>query len=1111
MQAPTTPLLQLKPYQAAILLLSAQSLFAVLPTPLSWDGSNTTYNGVADGGTGTWNAASTNWTNGSPGSNVTWNQGNAATFGGTAGTVTIAGNFTPQASSLTFLTDGYNLTGTGNLQFIGEAVIDVQDGLTASIGTSISSDEQIEKTGNGTLNLTGVSNYSGNARISEGTLTISGDGSLTTTGNFFQRTGFVSVGSSEGIAALNVTNTGELNVTNFLLLGDAANMTGEMTVDKGSTVKAEVVGIGVSENSIGQATVSGADSRIDLNTGIIVGFQGFGELLIEDGGVVSASSDTNIPFAIASSLGSVGKITVDGSGSKLEQMGENTDADFYVGDRGNGELLVQNGGYVKVEEVIAGSAASSEGRITIDGSESEMKVVRATIGDAGLGELNVLNGANFETEILTIGSGASNSGNVLIKGSNSSVTVTQRTTLGSSGGTAAITIAEGGQLDTGIIFMSTDDDSIGTINIGEGGDAGIIITQQIVGYSRPNSIFEINLNHSEADYYLTTDGTAGGDMIELIRIDSLQHIGTGQTTLTGTVSLTEETGVAQINAGKLNIENRLSGGSVQINDGGTLGGSGTIAAPVEVFSGGSLEPGSSAGTMTIESTLALRDGSSTNMEIFGPVAGTGHDQIVVSETISLGGDLNLIFSEGGAARGEYTLLMADPLDLTSDSITGEFANVNVDFARELQFETEIMDDDYILRILAVQSDFRSYSFQSSFDRTLAAILDLNYADSAIIPIIDELNKFSEADLPAAFDLMNPSELAVIGRISRTNSLKASNRIGNRLHNLRKGAKGFSTAGFNLHDDNGQQISHSLLASAEIPTGVESQEIGDANEASWSYFISGSATFSEVEADGDNLGFDDDNYAVLMGADYRAASDLVVGVYGGYDNSDTNLGGNGGDSDLASYRLGLHGTWWKPVAEGQSAASQQVFVEGHLGAAYHELDYTRTALGGESTADTKGHELATGLAFGYEIEHESWIFTTKLALDYMQLWLDGYTESNGIAPLAINDNSSEALYSTISFRAETKVEWANTQLRPYAELGWRHQYMDDSESITARFAGSAAESFTASGSSYSRDSLTIATGVSAQIKEGLTIQLGYWGEHNSQIEIHSINASLNLAF
>lgn len=84
--------------------------------------------------------------------------------------------------------------------------------------------------------------------------------------------------------------------------------------------------------------------------------------------------------------------------------------------------------------------------------------------------------------------------------------------------------------------------------------------------------------------------------------------------------------------------------------------------------------------------------------------------------------------------------------------------------------------------------------------------------------------------------------------------------------MRHGATGFSTAGFNLYDETGQHIRQSLLAdnSGSIPAGTRPR--GFSAESKLSSYLSGSGTMRDFDGDSSGPGYEDDSFAVLLGAD-----------------------------------------------------------------------------------------------------------------------------------------------------------------------------------------------------------------------------------------------------
>jgi autotransporter-associated beta strand protein len=141
----------------------------------------------------------------------------------------------------------------------------------------------------------------------------------------------------------------------------------------------------------------------------------------------------------------------------------------------------------------------------------------------------------------------------------------------------------------------------------------------------------------------------------------------------GTVVLSNTntyTGATTVSAGTLLVNGSTSSSSaVTVASGGTLGGSGTIGGAATV--NGALNPGASPGVLAFASSLALGAGSTTTMEINGPVRGSEYDGLNVATTLALGGAL--VFDFGAVFSPNITFNLFDVAGGTS----GAFSSVSL--------------------------------------------------------------------------------------------------------------------------------------------------------------------------------------------------------------------------------------------------------------------------------------------------------------------------------------------------------------------------------------------------------------------------------------------------
>ncbi|MGL6074181.1 MAG: beta strand repeat-containing protein [Fimbriiglobus sp.] len=133
---------------------------------------------------------------------------------------------------------------------------------------------------------------------------------------------------------------------------------------------------------------------------------------------------------------------------------------------------------------------------------------------------------------------------------------------------------------------------------------------------------------------------------------NFNKVGSATLTLGGTNTMA---GQMKVNAGTLNLMGSLNNSSgIIVASGATMTGSGTALVPVSVSgslkgtgtygnttvtSTGTIAPGNSAGTLTINGNLSFTSGSTFSVELNGTTPGTLYDQLVVSganRTVNLG-------------------------------------------------------------------------------------------------------------------------------------------------------------------------------------------------------------------------------------------------------------------------------------------------------------------------------------------------------------------------------------------------------------------------------------------------------------------------------------------
>ena len=146
-----------------------------------------------------------------------------------------------------------------------------------------------------------------------------------------------------------------------ITVGFAGN--GTMDVEDGAQVLSGGARIAEFGSSTSIATVTGPGTRWESRTGIDVGYGGHGRLNISNGGVVEQTGST---VFLGRNASSTGIVKVDGSGSQLNNNGT-----LFLGYIGNGDLTIENGGYVYNRNADVASGSGTTGVALVTGASSQ--------------------------------------------------------------------------------------------------------------------------------------------------------------------------------------------------------------------------------------------------------------------------------------------------------------------------------------------------------------------------------------------------------------------------------------------------------------------------------------------------------------------------------------------------------------------------------------------------------------------------------------------------------------------------------------------------------------------------------------------------------------------
>jgi T5SS/PEP-CTERM-associated repeat protein/autotransporter-associated beta strand protein len=435
------------------------------------------------------------------------------------------------------------------------------------------------------------------------------------------------VGFTNSDNTLLVTNGGQLSVENLAYIGHGENssnnsvvVTGPSSLLTGSgshlavgylgsgnslviSNGAQVLGgspdqyfqsyIGYASNSANNSVlVTGANSLWASSGEILVGRGGgSNRLTVADGGTVT------------SAVGYIGNGNGNSSNNSVLVTGANSlwtnSTDLWVGvlESGN-SLTVADGGTVAAASVFVGAFGGSGNSLVIS------------------------NGGTVASDIAYIGLDSSNN-SVLVTGADSLWTNSGELVVGGVGIGNSLTVADGGAVAASGIAIAAGADSSGTLNIGRFGTndaAGTIIAPTIAFGEGTGAI---NFNQSNSTSLSAIISGNGG----------VNQLGAGTTELSG---ISTYTGQTTIQAGKLVVSGSIASSAVTVQNGGTLGGNGTVGV-LTILDGATLSPGNSPGNLGVAGDVTWNGGGNYNWQIYDTTlpAGTGWDLVTSGGALDL--------------------------------------------------------------------------------------------------------------------------------------------------------------------------------------------------------------------------------------------------------------------------------------------------------------------------------------------------------------------------------------------------------------------------------------------------------------------------------------------
>jgi autotransporter-associated beta strand protein len=483
----------------------------------------------------------------------------------------------------------------------------------------------------GTLTKTGGDETFVGRDAGTGTLTQSG-GTVTLNHNLYvgQSSGSTGTYNISGSSVLNVgrdfvigreSGTGSLNMTGGTITktGDEKFLVGHnngvgTVVQSGGTISANNELYIGNENSgaRGTYTLSGTGA-LNVANEVVVGRESGTGILNVDGGTITTTGNGNMYVGRRNGTGTLNQTA--GVISVIKEFGVGTRDDNKIGtgtyNLSGGSIAVANNFFVGKEQGASGTMTMTGGTL---GTSESLRI-----------------GHNQATGVLTQSGGTVNVQNEVYIGNENS---------GSSVGT--YTLSGTGAVNVGNEVHIGRDNATGTLNL----NGGTLMTKKLEGgngsatvnfnggvlkakENQDNLIQNLDVaNVQSGGAKINSNGFNVATSQALTGTGGLEKLGAGSLTLSANNTYA---GTTTVSEGLLKVNGSV--GSIQVNSGASLGGSGTTGS---LLVNGTLTPGNSPGTLNTGSQTWFNS-ANYNWQIFDATgsAGSGYDLLNISGSLDL--------------------------------------------------------------------------------------------------------------------------------------------------------------------------------------------------------------------------------------------------------------------------------------------------------------------------------------------------------------------------------------------------------------------------------------------------------------------------------------------
>ena len=523
-------------------------------------------------------------------------------------------------------------------------------------------------------------------------------------------------------------------------------------------------------------------------------------------------------------------------------------------------------------------------------------------------------------------------------------------------------------------------------------------------------------------------------------------------------------------------------------------GDGTLRGGVD--NRGTIRPGNSIGTLTVDGDLSLESGSTLEIEIDN--AGNS-DKLVVTGAFSFEtGCVRVVPTETMVGEQERLIVEAYTVEWPTAGV-GQLSTalLHSHLAPRLRLLTD--PNGIELNVTAIAFDDASIAYTEN-QRSLGSALNQIAVDGGNdltlalqqLPTADEVrqayNQLSGQTTPSLAPVTVAGETRHVGMIAGR---------------LRSAADGYAR-------DGGLEESVDPLISGMDSVGVDAGRylfgVGNGSpvlgDRPWGVWGKGYGLYGDRETASGVPGYQYTVYGAGFGVDYHFTERLLLGLTGGYSDGDINYSGSRDSSDVSATHGGLYGGY----------ETSRWYLDSIL--TYADLDYetrryvdlTDERLEGDPSGDMLTGYIEAGLNWR---RSERTLIRPLAAFQFSTLKIDSFTESGGDSALTFGDERYESYKGSLGVELTRQLFEHADGFRMDLELRgrWVHEFGDTNATFDAAFASDPGVTFRVSDEDISRNSAILGADLDTWFTRQTRLFIDYGTELNPDNTIHLASIGL----